>query len=82
MRRWFTGTLIAIALSLTSGLFVIVYAAVSRAIGAESGDLDAPGFQLASIGFGAMNLLALSGSVLAVLLIIVTIREIRRARSR
>lgn len=82
MRKWFIETLIAIALSLTAGLFVIVHTAVSRAVGAESGDLDAPGFQLASIGFGAMNLLALSGSVLAALLIIVTIREFRRARSR
>jgi len=82
MRKWFIGTLAAIALSLAAGLFAIAYTAISRALGDGSGDLDPPGFQAASIGFGAMNLLALSGSVLAVLLIVATIREIRRGRAQ
>lgn len=70
MRNWFIGTLGAIALSLGAGAFVIIHTAINRAHGTETGDLDAPGFQLASIGYGAMNLLMLSGAVLVILVAI------------
>ncbi len=74
MRKWFIGTLGAIVLSLGAGAFVIIRTAIDRADGTEAGDLDAPGFQLASIGYGAMNLLMLSGTVLVLLIAIQLLR--------
>lgn len=82
MRKWLIGTLSAIALSLGAGLFAIVYAAIGRSRGEEWGDLDAPGFQVASIGYGAFNLLALSIAVLIVLIVVAAVRERRSRRSR
>lgn len=82
MRKWFIGTLGAIALGLGAGAFVIIHTAINRALGIESGDLDAPGFQLASVGYGAMNLLMLSGSVLVILIAIQLARGLSRQNVR
>jgi len=77
-RATFTAT-ITFAASIATLLLVIAYTSVGRSFGQEWGSLDGPApVWPAILGYAAMNLGALSGSVLAVLVLIFLGRELVR----
>jgi len=67
------------AVNIVTLMFVIAYASVGRGFGHEWGSLDGPGpVWPAVLGFAALNVGALSGSVLAVLVLVFVGRELLR----
>lgn len=84
MKRAYIATCIALGLSILVFAFVSVYAAIGRSMGQEWGSFDGPGPVWPSVlGFGSLNLAAVSLVVLALLLAISLVRAgARRARSR
>jgi hypothetical protein len=83
MKRAYIGTFIALGLSVVVFLFVYIYTAIGRSMGQEWGSLDGPGqVWPAVLGFGSLNLGALSVAVLLLLIVISLIRAaVRRTRS-
>ena len=79
MRRATFTAAITFAASIVTLLLVIAYTSVGRSFGQEWGSLDGPApVWPAILGFAAMNLGALSGSVLAVLVLIFLGRKLMR----
>jgi len=79
MRRTTFTAAITFAASIVTLLLVIAYTSVGRSFGQEWGSLDGPApVWPAILGLAAMNLGALSGSVLVVLVLIFLGRELVR----
>jgi len=79
MRRATFTAAITLAVSIVTHLLVIAYTSVGRSFGQEWGSLEGPApVWPAILGYAAMNLGALSGSVLAALVLLFLGRELVR----
>lgn len=82
MKRAIMITASILGLSIVALLLVIAYVSVGRGLGQEWSSLDGPEpVWPAIVGFGSMNLAALSGAILAVLVIVAIGRELSRGRT-
>ncbi|MDY0912302.1 hypothetical protein [Rathayibacter festucae] len=82
MKRVIVITASILGLSIAALLLVIAYVSVGRSFGQKWSSLDGPEpVWPAVVGFGSMNLAALSGATLAVLVLVFVGRELSRGRN-
>lgn len=75
MKRWIAGSAITFAVSLLALIGVGIYTAIGRSRGEHWSSLDGPEpIWPAVVGFGAMNLIAISAIVTIVLVLIAILR--------
>lgn len=78
MKRWFLGSFIALAVGIVGVAAIAIYGAIGQARGEVWGSLNGPEPIWPSvIGFGALNLIALSALAIVILLAIAAVKMLR-----